>query len=161
MKNAKFQSDIIKKLIKDKSAENIHGYIDKEGAWITLDNYSAAYIKRDEFYISLAALGSSKETEIFNKVMEKNIYHGVQGYYTGQDVNAFVSDQRGNKKYTLAQIRSERNDKEIYIDKALISKYWNVEEVTFLLSPSEKGPLLIMEDDEVTGLILPVNWHMD
>ena len=161
MKNAKFQSDIIKQLIKDKSAENINAYIDKVGAWISLDRFCAAYIKRDDFYISLAALASSKETEIFNKVTKENTYNGVQGYYTGQDVTAFVSDYRGNKKFTLAQIRSESNDREAYIDKALIKKYWDLEEVTFLFSPSKNGPLLITEGDDITGLIMPVNWHMD
>lgn len=161
MKNAKFQADIIKQLIKDKSAENINAYIDKVGAWISLDRFCAAYIKRDEFYISLAALASSKETEVFSRAQENNIYHGVNGYYTGQDVTAFVSDYRGNKKFTLAQIRSEFNDREAYIDKTLIKKYWDLEEVTFLFSPSKNGPLLIKEGEDITGLIMPVNWHMD
>ena len=161
MKNAKFQADIIKQLIKDKSAENINAYIDKVGAWISLDRFCAAYIKRDEFYISLAALASSKETEVFSRAQENNIYHGVHGYYTGQDVTAFVSDYRGNKKFTLAQIRSEGGDREAYIDKALIRKYWDLEAATFLFSPNKNGPLLITEDDEITGLIMPVNWHMD
>lgn len=159
MKNAKFQGDVIKQLIKDKSAENINAYIDKVGAWISLDRLCAAYIKRDEFYISLAALASSKETDFFIKALENNIYNGVNGYYTGQDVTTFVSDYRGNKKFTLAQIRSESNDREAYIDKALIKKYWNLEEVTFLFSPSKNGPLLIQEGEDITGLIMPVNWH--
>ena len=161
MKNAKFQADIIKQLIKDKSAENINAYIDKVGAWISLDRLCAAYIKRDEFYISLAALASSKETDIFVKTLENNIYHGVHGYYTGQDVTAFVSDYRGNKKFTLAQIRSEEGDREAYIDKALIKKYWDLEEVTFLFSSYKNGPLLIKEGEDITGLIMPVNYHMD
>lgn len=161
MKNAKFQSEIIKKLIKDKSAENINAYINKVGAWINLDQFCAAYIKRDDFYISLAALASSKETDIFIKTLENNLYHGVNGYYTGQDVTAFVSDYRGNKKFTLAQIRSEFNDREAYIDKALIRKYWDLEKVTFLFSPNKNGPLLIKEGEDITGLIMPVNWHMD
>lgn len=161
MKNTKFQADIIKQLIKDGNAENINAYIDKVGAWISLDRFCAAYIKRDEFYISLAALASSKETEIFNKVTKENTYNGVPGYYTGQDVTAFVSDYRGNKKFTLAQIRSEFNDREAYIDKALIKKYWDLEEVTFLFSPNKNGPLLIQEGEDITGLIMPVNWHMD
>lgn len=161
MKNAKFQSDIIKQLIKDGNAENINAYIDKAGAWISLDRFCAAYIKREDFYISLAALASSKETDIFIKALENNIYHGVHGYYTGQDVTAFVSDYRGNKKFTMVQIRSEFNDREAYIDKALIKKYWDLEEVTFLFSSSKNGPLLIQEGEEITGLIMPVNWHMD
>ena len=161
MKNAKFQSDIIKQLIKDGNAENINAYIDKVGAWISLDRFCAAYIKRDEFYISLAALASSKETEVFSRTQENNIYHGVHGYYTGQDVTAFVSDYRGNKKFTLAQIRSESNDREAYIDKALIRKYWDLEEATFLFSPNKNGPLLIQEGEDITGLIMPINWHMD
>lgn len=159
MKNAKFQADIIKQLIKDGNAENISAYIDKDGAWISLDRFCAAYIKRDEFYISLAALASSKETEIFKKVTEENTYNGVNGYYTGQDVTAFVSDYRGNKKFTLAQIRSEFNDREAYIDKTLIKKYWDLEEVTFLFSPNKNAPLLIKEGEDITGLIMPVNWH--
>lgn len=160
MKNAKFQSDIIKQLIKDKSAENINAYIDKVGAWISLDRFCAAYIKREDFYISLAALASSKETEFFNKVTKENTYIGIQGYYTGEDVSAFVADYKGNKKFTLSKIQSEKGDR-VYIDKTLIKKYWNLEEVTFLFSMSKKGPLLITEGDDITGLIMPVNWHMD
>lgn len=160
MKNAKFQSDIIKQLIKDGSAENINAYIDKVGAWICLDRFCAAYIKRDEFYISLAALASSKESEFFNKITEENTYHGVHGYYTGQDVTAFVSNYRGNKKFTLAMIQSEKGDR-AYIDKALVKKYWDLEVVTFLFSPNKNGPLLITEDGNITGLIMSVNWHMD
>lgn len=160
MKNAKFQSDIIKQLIKDGSAENINAFIDKVGAWISLDRFCAAYIKRKDFYISLAALASSKETD-FIKAIENNIYNGVNGYYTGQDVTAFVSNYRGNKKFTLAQIRSEFNDREAYIDKCLIGKYWDLEEVTFLFSSYKNGPLLIKEGEDITGLIMPVNWHMD
>ena len=161
MKNTKFQSDIIKQLIKDGSAENINAYIDKAGAWISLDQFCAAYIKREDFYISLAALASSKETDVFIKALENNIYNGVNGYYTGQDVTAFVSDYRGNKKFTLAKIRTVFNDREAYIDKALIRKYWNLEEVTFLFSSNKNGPLLIKEGEDITGLIMPVNWHMD
>lgn len=160
MKNAKFQADIIKQLIKDGNAENINAYIDKVGAWISLDRFCAAYIKREDFYISLAALASSKETEIFNKVTKENTYNGVQGYYTGQDVSAFVADYKGNKKFTLAKIQSEKGDS-VYIDKSLIRKYWDLEEVTFLFSPNKKGPLLIAEGEDITGLIMPVNWHMD
>lgn len=160
MKNAKFQADIIKQLIKDGNAENINAYIDKVGAWISLDRFCAAYIKREDFYISLAALASSKETEIFNKITRENTYNRLEGYYTGQDVTAFVADYKGNKKFTLAMIKSEKGDS-VYINKALIKKYWDLEEVTFLFSMSKKGPLLIQEGEDITGLIMPVNWHMD
>lgn len=106
------------------------------------DSYRIWRLKYDDFMLDMNKLKKIDLVHFFNE----------DGYVEGFKTNKLVENENGT---TSVYITSEEHDFDVLINK----KFLDVFENYTLKIKSETSPVLVYENDEAVGLLLPIRQH--
>lgn len=123
-----------------KKDKKIYAQIVHDKIYVT-DSYRAWILKYDDFMLDMNKLKTTDLAHFFNE----------DGYIPGHKTNQLVEMEGLVGVY----VKSEEQDFEVLINQ----KYLDIFENYTLKIKSETQPVLVYENDEVVGLILPMRTY--